>query len=85
MSELVNSMRVTPVELREGGKVMAVTVTCHVIKRGGGCYYRLYCGAYLPDEYGGIPQGARVGGDVEAIVQQLFPVIMWSDIEPDEF
>jgi len=79
---LVNPAKVTPGELRQGGKVMAVVVTCHVIKRGGKCYYRLYRCSYPPDEHEGIPQGSRIG-DVEAIVEQLFPVITWSGIDQD--
>ena len=86
MLELANPVTVKPFELQEGDKVMAVVVTCHVIKRGGKCYYKLYRCGYPPEEYGGVPQGSRIGGDEDAIVEQLFPVVTWSDIVgPDVF
>ena len=83
MKQLVNPLTVRPSELREGGKVMVVTVTCHVTRVGDRVVYRLYRCDYPPDTSEGIPQGSRIGGDEEAIVEQLFPVVTWSEIEPD--
>jgi hypothetical protein len=84
MKQLVEPLTVTPVELEEGDKVMVVTVACHVIKQGDRCYYRLYRCGYPPCEHEGIPQGSRIL-DEAVVAQQLFPVVTYAGLAPDEF
>ena len=79
---LRNPMTIKPHEIRAGNVVMAVTVTCHVVKCGNETVYRLYRCAYPPDTYDGTPQGSRIGNE-EEVAEQLFPVVTWSDVEPD--
>lgn len=85
MSRLVSLVTVQPDELK-AGDVMAVVVTLHVIKRGDGLTFRVYRCGYPPQVAEGIPQGSRVSPvhDRE-IMQGLFPVVGWADIEPDLF
>lgn len=79
---LTNPVTVRPQEVQEGNLVMAVVVTCHVVKRGGKTFYRLYRCGYPAQEHDGVPQGSRIAGE-KAVAEQLFPVVGWAGCEPD--
>ena len=82
MKPLVNPLTVRPHELR-GGDVMAVVVTCHVVRRESGLYYRLYRCPFPPGGavHDGIPQGARITCE-NTVASQLFPVVQVTGAMP---
>ena len=84
MSKLVNPMTVMPDEL-ESGDVMIAVVTLHVVRRGDGLVFRMYCCDYPPQMHADVPQGNRLGRNERAVMRELFPVVAWAGIEPDLF
>ena len=63
------------------GDVLVATVTLHVTENG----YRVYrCKFPPPMGDGGIPQGGKLSPEgARSIALSVFPVVCWSEMEPD--